>query len=192
MKPSYRIEDLGYGPMRADVQVSPRLAPPIIGLGLLEAISEADILAHAAADKDDVVVGKPNWVRDLRTGKVALGRFNLKASQPTVEQQSAAAFSNDIGLSTSMFPSHYGDCTAAQKQCFSMPYGAQVRFGPHEVPAKIMEFVLIYASNLAVPQRRDVDDSRVLAGKKLFYQANCVACYVPEYVTRRKKSIDSN
>lgn len=188
MKPNYRIEDLGYGPMRADVQVSPRLAPPMIGLGLLEAISEADILAHAAADKGDGVVGKPNWVQDLRTGKMALGRFNLKASQPTVEQQSAAAFSNDMGLSTPMFPSHYGDCTAAQKQCFSMPHGAQARFGPHEVPAKMMDFVSIYASNLAVPQRRDVDDPRVLAGEKLFYQANCVACHVPKYVTRRDAS----
>ena len=185
MKPTYRIEDLGYGPMRADVQWSPRLAPPMIGLGLLEAVHPADILANARADHGDGISGRPNWVRDERTGKQALGRFNWKASQPTVEQQSAVAFSNDMGLSTPLFPSHYGECTQAQPACFDMPHGAQPRLGEHEVPGELMDFVTKYAVNLAVPQRRDVDDARVLAGKKLFYQANCVACHVPKYVTRR-------
>ena len=72
---------------------------------------------------------------DARSGKTVLGRFNLKAGQPTVEQQSAAAFSNDMGLSTPMFPSHWGDCTRGQQRCLDMPHGAQPRFGPEEVPA---------------------------------------------------------
>ncbi|AKQ59063.1 c-type cytochrome [Bordetella hinzii] len=185
MRPTYRIEDLGYGPMRPDTQISPRLAPPMIGLGLLEAIHEDDILAHAGADKGDGISGKPNWVHDLRTGAKVLGRFNWKAGQPTVEQQSAAAFSNDMGLSSPLFPSHYGDCTAAQKACFDMPHGAQPHLGEHEVPARLMDFVSFYSNNLAVPQRRDTDDARVLAGKKLFYEANCIGCHVPKYVTRR-------
>lgn len=185
MKPAYRIEDPGYGPLRPDLHLSPRLAPPMIGLGLLEAIYEADILANAAADHGDGVSGKPNWVRDVRTGQKVLGRFNWKAGQPTVEQQSAAAFSNDMGLSTPLFPSHFGDCTPAQAECFKMPHGAQPHLGEHEVPGHLMDFVTTYSTNLAVPQRRDADDERVLAGKKLFYQANCVACHVPKYVTRR-------
>ncbi|MCL7193002.1 hypothetical protein MWK30_24255, partial [Escherichia coli] len=78
---------------------------------------EADILANIGADKRDGIVGKANWVTDMRTGQRALGRFNLKAGQPTVEQQSAAAFSNDMGLSSPLFPNHYGDCTPAQVQC---------------------------------------------------------------------------
>src|SRR5690606_34476943 len=185
MKPTYRIENLAYGPMRDDVQVSPRIEQPMIDLGLLEAIHPADILANAAADHGDGISGRPNWTRDRRTGERVLGRFNWKASQPTVEQQSAAAFSNDMGLSTPLFPSHYGDCTPAQSACFDMPHGAQPHLGEHEVPAELMDFVTTYAVNLAVPQRRDVDDARVLAGKKLFYEANCVACHVPKYVTRR-------
>ncbi|CAM4259912.1 di-heme oxidoredictase family protein [Bordetella muralis] len=185
MKPTYRIENLGYGPMRQDVQISPRIAQPMIGLGLLEAIHPADILANAAADHGDGISGRPNWTRDRRTGERVLGRFNWKASQPTVEQQSAAAFSNDMGLSTPLFPSHYGECTKAQPACFDMPHGAQPHLGEHEVPAELMDFVTTYSVNLAVPQRRDVDDARVLAGKKLFYEANCVACHVPKYVTRR-------
>ncbi|MVW71572.1 di-heme oxidoredictase family protein [Bordetella sp. 15P40C-2] len=185
MKPTYRIENLGYGPMREDVQISPRLAQPMIGLGLLEAIHPDDILANAAKDHGDGIRGRPNWTRDARTGERVLGRFNWKASQPSVEQQSAAAFSNDMGLSTPLFPSHYGDCTKAQDECLKMPHGAQPHLGEHEVPGELLDFVTTYALNLAVPQRRDVDDARVLAGKKLFYEANCVACHVPKYVTRR-------
>lgn len=185
MKPTYRIDNLGYGPMHPQVQFSPRLAQPMIGLGLLEAVHEADILANAATEKRDGIRGKANWVIDARTGKPALGRFNWKASQPTVAQQSAVAFSNDMGLSTPMFPSHYGECTEKQPECFKLPHGAQPHLGEHEVPGELMDLVADYSTNLAVPQRRDVDDARVLAGKKLFYEANCVACHVPKYVTRR-------
>lgn len=185
MRPSYRVENPGYGPLHPDVRMSPRLAPPMIGLGLLEAVHEADILAHAAAGKPDGVRGKPNWVRDPVTGKTVLGRFNWKASQPTVLAQSAGAFSNDMGLSTPLHPSHYGECTAAQAECFKLPHGAQPALGEHEVPGPMLDFVIDYSTNLAVPQRRDIDDARVLAGKKLFYEAQCVACHVPKYVTRR-------
>jgi len=185
MKPTYRIENLGYGPMNKDVQISPRLAQPMIGLGLLEAIHTADILANAEKDHGDNISGRPNWTRDIKTGEKVLGRFNWKASQPSVEQQSAAAFSNDMGLSTPLFPRHSGDCTASQTDCEALPHGAQPHLGEHEVPGELLDFVTTYSVNLAVPQRRDVNDARVLAGKKLFYEANCVACHTPKYVTSR-------
>jgi Predicted thiol oxidoreductase len=185
MAPTYTVENLGYGPMHPQVRFSPRLAPPMIGLGLLEAIHENDILANAAREHGDGISGRVNWVRDARTGRKVLGRFNWKAGQPDVLHQAAAAFSGDMGLSSPLFPSHYGDCTPAQKQCFEMPHGAQPELGEHEVPGRLMDFVEAYSLNLGVPQRRDVDDARVLAGKKLFYEANCIGCHVPKYVTRR-------
>jgi len=185
MRPEYRVADPAYGPLRPDTMHSPRLAPPMIGLGLLEAIHEADILAQAAAPKGDGISGRPNWVVDPHTGSRVLGRFNWKAGQPTVEAQSAAAFSNDMGLSNPLFPDHYGDCTRAQARCRELPHGAQPRHGPYEVSDEMMALVTTYASNLAVPQRRDPGDARVLAGKRLFYEANCVGCHTPKYVTRR-------
>ncbi|MGB6104217.1 MAG: di-heme oxidoredictase family protein [Pusillimonas sp.] len=185
MRPEYRIDNLAYGPLHPDTRLSPRLAPPMLGLGLLEAIHQDDILAHAAHEHGDGISGRPNWVIDPRTGRRVLGRFNWKAGQPTVERQSANAFSGDMGLSTPMFPSHYGDCTPAQQVCRRMPHGAQPHLGEHEVPARLMDFVTVYSQNLALPQRRNIDDPRVLAGKRLFYESNCVACHVPKYVTRR-------
>ncbi|MDH3660594.1 MAG: thiol oxidoreductase, partial [Alphaproteobacteria bacterium] len=62
--PTYSIEELGYGPLASDVMISPRIAPPMIGLGLLEFISKDDILANADADDadGDGISGRPNWV----------------------------------------------------------------------------------------------------------------------------------
>ena len=55
--------------------------------------------------------------------------------------------------------------------------------GEPEVSDNIFAQVLFYSRNLAVPARRKVDDPQVLAGKRLFAQANCVACHVPAFTT---------
>lgn len=185
MKPVYSLQNLAYGPLHPEARISPRLAPPMIGLGLLEAIHPDDILAHARKPQADGVSGRPNWVTSPVTGERVLGRFNWKAAEPTVRQQSAKAFSGDMGLSTPEFPVHSGDCTQTQATCLRSPHGAQAELGEHEVPGRLMDFVAFYSENLAVPERRNVDDPRVLAGKKLFYQSNCIACHVPKYVTRK-------
>ncbi len=185
-RPSYRVEDLGYGAMRKDVMLSPRIAAPMIGLGLVEAIHEDDILAHAARrDDPDGIVGKPSYVRDPASGALVLGRFGWKAGQPAVKPQAAHAFSGDMGLSTPLLPDHWGDCTAKQKACRAAPHGAQPAFGPEEVPGDLLDFVAFYSTHLGVPARRGSDDAPVLAGKQLFYEARCASCHVPKYVTRR-------
>ncbi len=188
--PSYTVTDLGYGPMREDVMLSPRIAQPMIGLGLLEAIDEGDILTNAHRHNDpDGIVGKPNYAYDMERQQVVLGRFGWKAGQPTVKQQGAHAFFGDMGLSTPMLPTHYGDCTPAQKKCLQLPHGAQPQFGAEEVPGELMDFVAFYSSHLAVPARRDVGDARVLAGKQLFHEARCHVCHTPKFVTRRDATL---
>ncbi|HWL62479.1 MAG TPA: di-heme oxidoredictase family protein [Steroidobacteraceae bacterium] len=185
-KPHYRIEDPAYGPLRPDVMVSPRIAPRMIGLGLLEAVHEADILANADRRGDpDGVRGKARRVRDAHSGEVVLGRFGWKGGQPSVEQQSARAFLDDMGLSSPLHPHHAGECTPSQATCLGLPHGAQAHLGAEEVPRELLDFVAFYSANLAVPARRKVDDPQVLAGKQLFHEARCTACHVPKFVTRR-------
>lgn len=185
-RPLYRITDLGYGPMREDVMISPRIAPPMIGLGLIEAIAEDDILARAGRRGDpDGIVGKPSRLRDPQSGRIVLGRFGWKGGQPDVRHQAAHAFAGDMGLSSPPAPDHWGDCTARQSACRALPHGAQPAFGPHEVSGELLDFVAFYSTHLAVPERRDADAPQVLAGKRLFYEARCAQCHVPKYVTRR-------
>jgi CxxC motif-containing protein (DUF1111 family) len=186
-KPGYAVADPAYGPLDPATTLSPRVAPAMIGLGLVEAIPEADILAHADPDDrdGDGISGRAAIVRDRRTGKPALGRFGWKAQNATVRDQSADAFAGDIGLSTPDRPDAHGDCTAAEKTCRAMPTGVQKRLGPEEAPDPILDLVTFYSENLAVPARRKASFPETLKGKQVFYEAGCISCHVPKFVTRR-------
>ncbi|MDD0844714.1 di-heme oxidoreductase family protein [Pseudomonas sp. Gutcm_11s] len=177
-KPRLLISNLGYGEMQADTLFSARIAPPMIGLGLLEAIPEATILAATdPEDRDgDGIRGMANQVWDDARGETVLGRFGWKAGQPNLNQQNVHAFSSDMGLTTSLLP--HDECTAAQTDCRAMPHG-----GEPEVSDNILANVLFYTRNLAVPARRGVDDLEVRRGKQLFSDAGCAKCHTPSFVT---------
>ncbi len=189
-KPTYALADPGYGPPRADLMLSPRVAPQMIGLGLLEAIPAADILANADPDdaNGDGISGRASIVPSAEFGVPMLGRFGLKGGAPTIREQSAGAFSGDMGLSTPVKPDPHGECSMAQADCRAAPVGQEpdTRDGL-EVDAKSLDLVTFYSRNLAVPERRRIDDPAVLRGKALFYQAGCPACHVPKFVTNRLK-----
>jgi len=186
-KPSYSVEDPGYGPLDPATTLSPRVASPMIGLGLVEQIHPADILARADPDDGDGdgISGRPNIVRDPATGQLTLGRFGWKAQQPTIRAQSADALAGDIGISSPEAPRHRGDCTQAQTACLAMPTGVQARLGDTEAPPPVMDLITFYSQNLAVPARRDAGRPGVLAGKKVFYDLGCISCHTPKFVTRR-------
>ena len=186
--PTYAAADLGYGPLHPDAMLSPRVAPQMIGLGLLEAIPAADILA--GADPDDLdgdgISGRPNIVWSVEYDQPMLGRFGLKAGNPTIMQQSAEAFAGDIGISSPLFPSGAGECTTAQAQCQDAIHGDQDARGT-EIDTEGMDLVTFYSRNLAVPARRGVDDPQVLRGKEVFYSTGCTSCHTPSFVTHRLK-----
>ncbi|WP_442112360.1 di-heme oxidoreductase family protein [Pseudomonas sp. NUPR-001] len=181
-QPTLQISQLGYGPMHPDTRFSARVAPPMIGLGLLEAIPESAILANADPDdrNGDGIRGRPNQVWDDALGKTVLGRFGWKAGQPNINQQNVHAFSGDMGLTTSLRP--MDDCTPAQVDCLNAPNGNGAN-GEQEVSDNIARLVLFYTRNLAVPIRQDVDSPQVLAGKNLFHQAGCQSCHTPSFTT---------
>ena len=181
--PTYIIEELGYGPLSEEIMTSPRIAPPMIGLGLLEAIAPADILGHADPDdlNGDGISGRANIVWSEELNSHAIGRFGWKAGEPNLNQQNSHAFSIDIGLSTPLSPFARGDCAPVQSDCLSASGGGNEVVV--EVTAEIMEKLLFYTRNLAVPPRRAINDLDVLAGKRLFYEANCIGCHVPKFIT---------
>lgn len=189
-KPRYAIDRLGYGPLREDVLISPRIAPQMIGLGLLEAIPDEDLLAYAdPGDRDgDGVSGRANRVYSRELKREAIGRFGLKAGAATLLDQSAGAFAGDMGLSNPLFPEGWGECTAAQADCRAAPDGGSPQHEGLEVGEEAMDLVLHYARNLAVPARRDLENAEVLYGKKLFYEIGCVACHTPKHVTHRLRT----
>ena len=186
-QPSYRAEDLGYGPLHPQARLSPRVAPQMIGLGLLEAIDEADLLARADPDDadGDGISGRPNRVWSSEFGRVMPGRFGHKAGAPSVNEQSQGAFAGDIGISGPLNPAGWGECTAAQAACRAAPNGNSPQYDHLEAGRQVTELVVFYARNLAVPARRQPDDPTVLAGKRVFYTLGCTGCHTPSYRTRK-------
>jgi CxxC motif-containing protein (DUF1111 family) len=186
-RPILTLDNPGYGPFDPELMTSIRVAPPMIGLGLLEAIHEGDI--YALEDPDDKngdgISGRAHRVRHPVTGEIVLGRFGWKAAVPTITLQTAEAFLNDMGISTPLRPMAHGDCTPMQQDCRAMPHGVQPELGDTEAPDPILALVSFYSSNLAVPARRHVDVPDVLRGKALFHESGCAACHHPNYVTRR-------
>ena len=185
--PSYGVSGLHYGPFHPETMLSPRVAPPVIGMGLLEAIADDDILADADPDDrdGDGISGRANIVWSDELGRPMLGRFGWKAGNPTVSQQSAAAFRGDVGISTPLYPRPHGDCTSAQESCRAAPHGGASAQNTVESGAALVDLLNFYTRNLGVSARRDIGDPQVLQGKRLFYEANCTGCHTPKFVTRR-------
>ncbi len=184
--PTYTAADLGYGPLHPQAMLSPRVAPQMIGLGLLEAIPAADILAWADPDDldGDGISGRANVVWSVEYDMPMLGRFGLKAGAPTVREQSAGAFAGDIGISNPLFADPFGECTTIQDACQTAPHG-DGDDRDFEVDAEGLDLVTFYSRNLGVPARRDMDKPEVLRGKQVFVETGCASCHRPKFVTHR-------
>lgn len=173
-----------------DVMISPRMALPIFGLGLLEAVPEAQILALAdPGDKDgDGISGRPNYVFDQVKAMrgdpdpVSLGRFGWKANTPSVAVQTAGAYSVDMGVTNYLFPSESIAGTSLHDAYLVTNPADNGQMGM-EVPEDVVKAVIFYANTLAVPARRNVDDPTVLRGAQIFQQANCTGCHQPKLTT---------
>lgn len=179
LRPTYRLTNWAYGEPAPGLLFSARVAPQMIGLGLLEAIPSDTILSMAdPADRDgDGISGRANQVWDHRLRRPVLGRFGWKAEQPDVEQQTAAAFNGDMGLTTRLFraPSH----TALQPECDASPSG-----GDPEVDDDTLASVVLYSRTLAVPASRMTGDAALLRrGDELFAELRCATCHRTELRT---------
>lgn len=174
-KPVYSIAE-PYTTVPSDILISPRVAPPVHGMGLLEAISTTDIFANAdEQDADnDGISGKVNRVWNVLKKDFDIGRFGWKAEQPTGAQQAADAAHNDMGLTSVYFPKEHCE---GQENCNE---GTQDDL---DVDLETINLFAFYSQTLAVPAQRDVNDPAVLRGKQLFMEANCAACHIPKFVT---------
>ncbi len=183
LKPEYGFRKLAYGPMRPGTMVSPRIAPQVIGVGLIEAIADEDVLRNAQEQTDlgGPIRGRPNHVWDAPTQQMRLGRFGWKANVATAAHQTAAAFHGDIGITSALFPDE--TCTVAQRDCRAAPRGAAGR--APEIDERTLGNVIFYQSTLAPPARRGVQDAQTRQGAALFHAAQCGVCHRPSYVTSR-------
>src|SRR3954452_13049198 len=156
-KPRMRIAQLRFGPLGDDTMTSLRIAQPVFGLGLLDAVPEQTILALAEQQKQQGIEGHPNYVWDAFGKRSALGRYGWKANQPSLRQQIAAAAIGDMGVSTNIF--HDQNCPPVQTACLRELPGNDPELADVEIDA-----IELWLRGLAVPGRRNVDDPEVARG----------------------------
>jgi CxxC motif-containing protein (DUF1111 family) len=178
-KPKVRWGKLYFGPIGEQTMISLRMAQPVFGLGLLEAVPEAALLQLAERQKAQGFNGRPNFVWDDIHQRVALGRFGWKANQPSVKQQIAAAYAGDLGVTSSLYPTP--NCPPVQVDCAAQPPGNQPELIDND-----WEELEFWTHGLAVPARRNVNDAAVQRGEKLFSEAKCSGCHLPEMRTGEK------
>jgi CxxC motif-containing protein (DUF1111 family) len=156
-----------------------RIAQPLQGLGLLEAVPQSALLAIAEEQQRQGFNGRPNTVRDDVNQRMAPGRFGWKANQPSIRQQIAAASLGDMGLTTRMYRQQ--NCPPVQTLC-----AAQTPGNDPELAWTDWDELELWTRALAVPARRDVDDPAVRRGEKLFVGAKCAVCHIPTLRTAEK------
>jgi CxxC motif-containing protein (DUF1111 family) len=181
LQPRYRVEALAYGPLSPGVLSSPRVAPHLAGVGLLEAIPEAEILHNMQlqAALQGPIKGRVNRVWDDFAQAERIGRFGWKANVATLAHQTAGAFHGDMGITSSVHPQQ--TCTPVQQDCLAAPSGGTP--GAPEIDDRTLGDVVFYTATLGPPARRGADDPRVQRGAALFAQSQCAVCHRPGYVT---------
>jgi len=182
LAPEYTFEELAYGELDPDTKFSPRIAPAVFGSGLLEAIPEDQIMERSDPDdaNNDGISGRPNRVWDPLVGRAVLGRFGWKLNQPDIAHQTAAAFSSEIGMTTSLRPEQI--CTPVQTACLAAPNG-----GEPEISDEMFNHMVTYQRMLAVPMRRNLDSPEVKRGAQLFLESGCEGCHRATFKTDNVK-----
>ena len=175
-EPTFALSDFNYGEPNSSLILSPRLAPHMVGLGLLEAIPDSNLeaLSDPNDEDGDGISGRISWI-ETENG-IQVGRFGWRAESPSVQDQVVGAFVGDMGLTTAFAPKD--TCTDSQERCINAPTG-----GEPEVSDRILSRVVTYSKTIAVPVRRKPDDPQVLRGKGLFKRIQCSSCHEPSYVT---------
>ncbi|MCB0430479.1 MAG: c-type cytochrome [Flavobacteriales bacterium] len=174
-KPQWSFNN-AYLPLPSGWMYSARVAPPVFGLGLLEQIDDATLYAFADPDDrdGDGISGKPNLVWDVAKNATVIGKFGWKAEAPTLAQQVAGAYNEDMGLTSYLMAA---ESSVGQSQ-------HDLLTDDPEVPDSIFNAVVFYVQSLAVPARRKVTDATVLKGQAVFQQAGCNGCHIASVTTK--------
>lgn len=168
LKPTYHITQ-SYIPFPSNALLSPRIAPPVFGLGLLEAIPESHILAIQSSQKAPIS-GKANYVYDAVTGSTKIGRFGWKANTASILEQCAGAYVHDMGITNPLFTQETG---------YDQSNGADGYADDPEISQAILDQVTFYCQTLAVPAPRNIENEIVQGGAFIFEQIGCAECHTP-------------
>jgi CxxC motif-containing protein (DUF1111 family) len=174
--PKLEFSKLAFGPLGSGVLTSVRIAPSVFGAGLLDAVSESTLLHIARQQRALGYNGRPNYVWDAEKQATVVGRFGWKANQPSLRQQIASSYLNEMGVTTGLFKDE--NCPEIQIACRTRPAGRVP-----EQPDPAFGDLVFYARALGMPARHRSGDKANRDGERLFEAVQCAVCHVPEIKT---------
>ncbi len=190
-RPEYQLDELSHGSLAPTTRISPRLAPALIGMGLLDAIEETDILSwEDPTDQDqNGISGRANRISIANDPQRSIGRFGWKAGSPSLDDQNTKALNTDIGIGSWRYPNPYGDCSSQQTDCLAQAHGNTDLQDNLEASRTMTDLLLHYVQHLAVPARSDTESEDVKAGQALFDQIGCAQCHRPSYTIGHESTV---
>jgi CxxC motif-containing protein (DUF1111 family) len=179
LKPKYSLENLNYGVISNDTNISYRLASTLNGVGLIELILDNDILKNVDENDSnrDGISGKANYVYSNITKKEELGKYTWKAGVYSLKEQIASAAHNDMGLTTSIFP--YENCTSVQKECNNAPKARN----KIDLPDERLDAITFYLKNLKAYSPKIINEYK--EGLEIFEQISCAKCHISSFETKK-------
>jgi CxxC motif-containing protein (DUF1111 family) len=158
-----------------------KFTPPAnTGLGFIEGVSDADILAMADPTdlNGDGVSGEVSWILlpsfvgpspdNISKNGRYVGRFGKKAGAFNLLHQTVNAYIQDMGITTDYHQEELLD-------------GNNVKFNDNvpdpELPQLTVDNVVFYLKTLKAPIQRQQSDAEIIAGKNLFLQIGCETCH---------------
>ena len=160
------------------VDTSPRMAPPVFGVGLIENIPDATLLQ--LADPDDLdgdgISGKVNMVFSIAAGnKFVIGRFGRKANTGTLIDQVATAYHQDMGITSDLFVQDNPNPLAGGSAIGDL-------VPDPEIPFSVIEDVVMYVRLLAPPNLGETTPESTRGGE-IFTDIGCAGCHIPTLKT---------
>jgi CxxC motif-containing protein (DUF1111 family) len=175
--PKYSLINLNYGTLD-NANISYRLAPTLNGMGLINLISDEDIIKNEDINdaNGDGISGKANWVYSNITKKVELGKYTWKASVYSLKEQVAGAANNDMGLTTSIFPND--NCTVSQKACNEAPKAKDAI----DLPDERLDAITYYLKHIKAYAPKITKEYK--EGLEIFEQISCAKCHISSFDTK--------
>ncbi|MDG6882716.1 Predicted thiol oxidoreductase [Phocoenobacter uteri] len=180
-KPIPSLKELNYGSLAPQTYISLRMSPMLAGMGLIEALTDEQIIANEDPDdKDnDGISGRVNWVYHPYTHQKMVGRFGLKAQASSLAMQTADAAAHDMGLTNRFFPKEH--CMQTQTECLNAPVGRPSPEGLLDLPDLRLKGIAFYVAHLKAPKPLPKD--QFIKGRKLFNDLGCSSCHKENWTT---------
>lgn len=183
--------------------VSGFLPPAVTGLGFLDAVDDATLIAladptdsdgdgisgrlqiHAPTELVETVLeleasGSPDPVaKGTFVGGGYIGRFGKKALTVNLLHQTVGAYHEDMGITSDLLPEDLFNPSAGSRASDDVP--------DPEVSSSTVANVVFYLKTLRAPSRRGADEPEVLAGEQIFADIGCDGCHVPTLMTGRSE-----